>query len=99
MSVGPDQRGSGSSDLAEHRKLPPASVFGVDQPDAVRPWSNAEAAGLTEVEQHRPDLVQQGEYPQRAVGGDQLEIGHAAPEQRVSRTEVVVNVQTGDHRG
>jgi hypothetical protein len=34
--------------------------------------------GLTEVEQHRPGIVQQGEDPQRAVGGDQVEIGHAA---------------------
>ena len=74
-------------------------VFGVDQLDPVRPWSDVEAAGLTEVEEHRPGVVQQGEYPQRAVGGDQVEIGHAAPEQRVSLTEVVVNVQAGHHRG
>jgi hypothetical protein len=26
--------------------------------------------GLTEVEEHRPGIVQQGEDPQRAVGGD-----------------------------
>jgi len=38
--------------------------------------------------------VQQGEDPQRAVGGDQVEIGHAAPEQRVSLTEAGMNAQT-----
>jgi len=41
--------------------------------------------------------VQQGEEPQRAVGGDQVEIGHAAAQQRVSFSEVVMNVQTRHH--
>src|SRR6266536_2961203 len=40
-----------------------------------------------------------GEDPQQAVGGDQVEIGHAASEQRVSLAEVVMNVQTRHHRG
>jgi hypothetical protein len=39
--------------------------------------------------------VQQGEDPQRAVGGDQVEIGHAASEQWVPLAEVVMNAQTG----
>jgi hypothetical protein len=43
--------------------------------------------------------VQQAEDAQRAVGGDQVEIGHAAPEHRVSLAEVVVDVQAGHHRG
>ncbi len=80
-------------------EAPTCHVFGVDQLNAIRPWSDVEAAGLTEIEQHRPGIVQQGEDPQRAVGGDQVEIGHAASEQRVSLAEVVVNVQTGHHRG
>ena len=54
---------------------------------------------LPEVEQHRPGLVQQGEDPQRAVGGDQVEIGHAAPEQRVALAQVVMNVQPRHHPG
>ena len=37
---------------------------------------------------NRATLVQQGEYPQRAARGDQVQIGHAAPEQRVSLAEV-----------
>jgi hypothetical protein len=41
--------------------------------------SDIEDAGFTEVEEHRPGVVQQSEHPQRAVGGDQVEIGHAAP--------------------
>src|SRR5437870_13286364 len=84
VSVGPNQHGSGSSDRAKYRKLPDANVFGVDQLNPIRPWSDVEAAGLPEVEKHRPGIVQQGEDPPRAVGGDQLEIGDAASEQRVS---------------
>ena len=73
------------------------TYVGVDQLNPIRPWRDVEAAGLAEVEQHRPGIVQQGEDPQRAVGGDQVEIGHAASEQRVSLAEVVMNVQTGHH--
>jgi hypothetical protein len=43
--------------------------------------------------------VQEGEDPQLAVGGDQVEIGHAASEQRVSLTEVVMNVKARHHPG
>src|SRR5713226_5147729 len=99
MSVGPNQHDSGGSDHAKDRKLPNASVFSVDQLNTIRPRRDVEAAGLTKVEQHRPGLVQEGEYSQRAAGGDQVEIGYAAPEQRVSLTKVVMNVQAGDHCG
>src|SRR5215469_10059053 len=99
VPVGPDQHGSGGGDRAKDRKLPRAGVFGVDQLGPLRPGGDVEGAGPAEVEYHRPGVVQQGEYPQRAAGGDQVEVGHVAPEQRVSRTEVVVNVQAGDHRG
>ena len=60
---------------------------------------HVEAAGLTEVEEHRPGIAQQSEDPGRAVGGEEVEIGHAAPEQRVSLAEVVMNAQTGHLRG
>ena len=99
MPVGPDQHGSGSSDGAKYRKFPRAVVCRVDHLDPVRPWSDVEAAGVAEVEQHRPGIVQQGVYRRRAVGGDQVEIGHAAPEQGVSLTEVVMDVQAGHHPG
>ena len=59
----------------------------------IRPWSDVEAAGLTEVEEHWPGVVQQREDAKWTVGGDQVEIGHAASEQRVSLAEVVTNVQ------
>ena len=59
VSVGPDQHGSGSGDLAKYRKLARTGIFSVDELDPVRPWSDVEAAGLTEVEQHRPGVVQQ----------------------------------------
>jgi hypothetical protein len=94
MSVGPDQHGGGSGDRADYRKLPWAGVGGVDQPDPVCPSGDFDAAGVAEVEQHRQGVVQQGEDPHRAVGGDQVEIGHAAPGQRVPFAEVIVNVQS-----
>src|SRR6202022_2375880 len=99
ISIGPNQHGSGGSDRAKYRKLPNTGVFSVDQLDSIRRWRDVEAAWLTEVEYHRPGMMEEGEYPQRALGGDQVEIGHAAPEQRVSLTEVVMNVQAGHHRG
>src|SRR5438309_11111898 len=99
MSVGPNQHGSRGTDRAKHRKLPQTSIFSVDQLYSIRPWRDVEAAGLSEVDQHRPGIVQEGEYPQRATCGDQVEIGHAAPEQRVSRAEVVGDVEAGDHPG
>ena len=71
-------------------------VLGVDQLDPVGPWSDVEAAGLTEVEQHRPGVVQQLEDSERAVGGHEVQIGHPASEQRMSLAEVVVDVQPGD---
>jgi hypothetical protein len=55
--------------------------------------------GSPEVEEDRPGVVQPGEEPQGAVGGDKIQIGHAAPEQRVSRPKVVMNAQTGHLRG
>ena len=53
----------GAVTATEYRKLPRTNVFGVDQPDPTRPWSDVEAARLAEVEQHRPGIVQQGEDP------------------------------------
>ena len=59
MAIRPDQHGSRSGDCAKCRKLPHAVVFGVDQLDPIRPRSDVEAAWLTEVEQHRPGIVEQ----------------------------------------
>jgi len=52
LSVGTNQSGGGSRDGPDRRKLPRTHVFGVDQLNAIRPWSDVEAAGLTEVEEH-----------------------------------------------
>ena len=38
--------------------------------------------------------MQQAVNPQRAVGRGEVEIGHAASQQRVSLAELVLNVQT-----
>src|SRR6266550_1694500 len=75
ISVRPNQYGGRGTDRAEYRKLPRTIVFGADQLNAIGPWCDVEAAGLTEVEQHRPGIVQEGEDPKRAIGGDQVEIG------------------------
>ena len=42
--------------------------------------------------------MQQGEDARGTVRGVQVEVGHAPPEQRVSLSEVVVDVETGEHR-
>ncbi len=47
----------------------------------------------------RPSVVQQRAHARGSVRGVQVEIGHAPPEQRMSLPEVVVDVETGDHRG
>ena len=41
--------------------------------------------------------MQQGEDPQRAACGDQVEVGHAASKQRMSLAKVVMNIQTAHH--
>jgi hypothetical protein len=46
--------------------------------------------GLPKIEQQRPGIVQQGEDSQRAIGGDEVEIGHATPDERMSLAEVVM---------
>src|SRR5215467_14126654 len=93
IAVGPDQHGSRSRDGSDDRKLQYAGILGVDPPNPVRPWRDVEAVGLAEVEQDRPSAVQQRDEPQRAVGGDQVEIRHAASEQGVPVAKVVMNVE------
>jgi hypothetical protein len=89
MSVGSDQHGRGSSDLAKDRELPCAGIVGVDKPDPICPWRDVEAAGFAEVEEDGPGVVQQGENARGTVRGMQVEVGHAPPEQRVSLSEVI----------
>src|SRR5256714_13871968 len=62
VSVGSDQHGRGSSDLAKDRELPHARMLGVDEPDSIRPRRNVETAGVTEAEEHGPGGGEQGEY-------------------------------------
>ena len=98
MSVGSDQHRTGRSDRAEYRELPHAVVPGVDQPNPIGPWFDVEAAGFAEVEEHGPGIVQQVEDSRRTVRCLHVEVGHAPPEQRVSLPQVVVDVETGEHR-
>ncbi len=99
MSVGPDQHGAGSGDGAEHRELPSAGVFGADQLDPIGPGGKVDGAGLAEVDERRPGIVQEREDSHRALGGVEVKVGHAAAEQLVSLPEVVLDVQTGQHPG
>jgi hypothetical protein len=84
---------------SECAKLARTDVVGVDQLNPICPRRAVDAAGLAEIQQHRPGAVQQGEDAQRAVVSDQVEIGHAASEQRVSLAKVVTDVQARHHRG
>ena len=45
------------------RKIPFTNAFRVDHINPISPRRDLEVAGLTEVEQHRPGIMQQGEYP------------------------------------
>src|SRR5215212_6447246 len=92
VAIGSDQYGSGGGDVAQDWKLPIIGICGIDHLNPIGPGRDVEANGLSEVEEHRPGIVQQGEDPKRAVGGNQVEIGHAPPEQRVALTEIVLNV-------
>ena len=55
--------------------------------------------GLPRFQENRAGRVEEGEYPDGSTRGDEVEIGHAASEQRVPLAQVVVNVQAGHHRG
>src|SRR4051812_17388430 len=44
-------------------------------------------------------LCDAGSNRRSRVSGDQVEVRHAAPKQRMSLAEVVLDVQTGYHRG
>src|SRR5205085_5085169 len=99
VAVWADQHGGGGADRAEYGELPLPVVARVDQLDPAGPWGDVKVAGLTEVEQQWPCVVQQLEDPPFAVGGGQVEIGHAASEERMSLAELVVNVQPGDDSG
>jgi hypothetical protein len=79
VSVGPDQRGSGSRNRAEHRELPHPGVSSVDPSNPLHPWIDVEGARLTEIEKDRSSLVQQGEDPPWAAFGDQVEIPVGPP--------------------
>ena len=52
-----------------------------------------------EVEQHRLSLVKETEDAPRAACGDDIEIGHATSQQRMSLPQIVPNVQAGHHPG
>ena len=105
IAVGSNQHCGRSSDRAKYRKLPCASVRCGDYLYPIRPRTDAEAASVaspTEVKEHRLGIVQQRKDSQRAVASDQIEIGHAPPEQRVSLTsftdaEIIVNIQARHH--
>jgi hypothetical protein len=78
MAVGPNQHGGRSRYRAECGKLPYTTILRFDQLNPVRPCSDVEAAGLTEVEEDWAGFVQQGEESERAVDGDEVEVGDAA---------------------
>jgi len=88
VSIGPDQHRGRGWHGAEVWKLPVASMLSVEQLNAICPGTDVEGAGFAKVEEHRPGIVEQGEDAQGAVGGDQVEVGHAASEQGVFLAEV-----------
>src|SRR3712207_6788250 len=74
VSIRPNQHRGWGSDGPECRKLPRTVVCRIDEPNPIGPRSDIDAAGLTQVEEHRPCRVQQAEGAQRAVRGYQIEV-------------------------
>src|ERR1700716_386933 len=72
VSIGTHQYGGRCTDLAEYRKFPGAGVRGIDELNSVGPRCDVEAAGTTEVEQHRLGVVQQREHPHGAIRSHQI---------------------------
>ena len=83
VSIGSDQNSSGGCHVTQDRKLPIAAIFGLDRQHSVCPRGGITSPGLVEVQQDRLGVVEQSEYSHRAIGGDEVQIGHTAPEQRV----------------
>jgi len=54
--------------------------------------ADGQAAALAEIEQHRVGIVQQRAHTNRAIGGLQVKIGHATPQQRVLAGVVVADI-------
>src|SRR5262249_27701249 len=61
--------------------------------------ARSDPPGAPEVEEHRPSVVEQREHARGTLGGAQVQVGHAATEQWVSVSQVVVDIETGDHPG
>jgi hypothetical protein len=63
VSIRPDQDGNGRSYRADYGKLPRIKIFGikifdVDELDPISPLRDIDVAGLTEIEQHGPGMVE-----------------------------------------
>jgi hypothetical protein len=99
IAVGTNQDCGGSGDFSEQGKFPGTVVLGIDEADAAGPGSDVEAAGLAEIEQHRLGRVEQCVDAVRAVGGDQVKVGHASTEEWVPVAEIVVDIEAGHHGG
>src|SRR5262249_3527733 len=99
VPVRADHHGDRGADGAQDRKLPRAAIVSIDQLDPVSPRRCVEDAWLIEVEQHRLGAVQELIYAERAISGRDVQIGHASSEQGMSRSKVVVDVETRHHGG
>ena len=75
--------GAGTVPIAGSSHAP--SYVGVDRLNAIRPRRDVDAARLPKLSSTGRASCSRRVDPQRAVGGDEVEIGHAASEQRVSR--------------
>ncbi|MBA3949939.1 MAG: hypothetical protein H0X44_08355 [Acidobacteria bacterium] len=99
VTVGPNQHRRWSRNRADRRQRPGAVERRVDQLYAIRPSREVHLASFAEVEQHGPRVAHLRVGTLRAGGRHDIEIGHAASKQRMAGPEVVVNVETGHHRG
>ena len=75
------------------RQLPDTVVFGFQQRHAVKPRPDVDRPTVAEVEQHGPRPVQQREDALHSGRRRHVEIRHAPSDERVRRTEIVVNAE------
>src|SRR5579875_3462548 len=80
-------------DDPEDRELPRPAERGIDGVDPVMPPVDGERPGLTEVQEQPAGTVQEGEEPGLASDSHQVEVRHAAAEERVAFSEVVADIE------
>src|SRR5690606_31784488 len=98
VAIWAHEDGRWRGDGAEDREHPWPVVTGVEVRNARSPGRGGgrERVGGAEVEQKGARAVEELEHAAGAVGGDEVEVGHATAEEGMAGTEVVVDAESGE---